>query len=88
MDKIEPPPPAPKRRDDGSYDKNEIDAYLSYFGSFGSQLAALRKTETKKCDKCGAEFTGLVRKVTCNKCLNTAKKRRYRDKLKTKNKVK
>ncbi len=54
----------------------------------GSQLAARRKTETKKCDSCGTEFTGLVRKVTCNKCLNTAKKKRYRDKLKTKNKVK
>jgi hypothetical protein len=46
----------------------------------GALLASLRKTETKKCSVCGVEFTGLIKKIICNKCLNRARAAKFRNK--------
>ena len=46
----------------------------------GALLASLRKTESKKCAVCGIEFTGLLKKTICNKCLNKARVAKCRNK--------
>jgi hypothetical protein len=46
----------------------------------GAALASLRKTETKKCLVCGVEFTGLIKKTICNKCLSKARVAKFRNK--------
>jgi hypothetical protein len=46
----------------------------------GSALASLRRTESKKCSVCGIMFTGLIKKIICNKCLNKARVAKFRGK--------
>jgi hypothetical protein len=46
----------------------------------GALLASLRRTETKKCSLCGIMFTGLLKKIICNKCLNKARVAKFRNK--------
>jgi len=45
--------------------------------NLAQQLAALRKKETKTC-ACGVEFTGLIKKTKCNKCLNRDRQARFK----------
>lgn len=45
----------------------------------GASLAAQRRIVEKACQKCGRIFKGLDKKVLCNTCVNTAKKRRQRE---------
>lgn len=47
----------------------------------GAALASFRKTETKKCILCGSEFTGLIKKTVCTKCLNKARAAKFRNKI-------
>ena len=49
----------------------------------GALLASLRKTKSKKCSVCGIEFTGLIKKIICNKCLNKARVAKFRGKKPT-----
>ena len=46
----------------------------------GALLASLRKTKSKKCSVCGIEFTGLIKKIICNKCLNKSRVAKFRNK--------
>jgi hypothetical protein len=39
-----------------------------------------RKVETKNCLDCGTPFTGLTRKVYCNKCVDKLRQRKKREK--------
>jgi hypothetical protein len=44
-----------------------------------------RKVETKNCLDCGTQFTGLTRKVYCNKCVDKLRQRKKREKDKAQN---
>lgn len=46
----------------------------------GASLAAQRRMVDKACQNCGKMFKGLEKKLLCDTCINTAKKRRYRAK--------
>lgn len=50
----------------------------------GASLAAHRKMIDKIC-KCGRSFKGLEKKILCDTCINTEKKRRQRERVKAKN---
>ena len=48
----------------------------------GAQLASQRKTHIINCNLCGVKFTGLIKKITCTKCLNRLRAQKFRSKNK------
>jgi predicted amidophosphoribosyltransferase len=52
--------------------------------NIGAALASLRPMVEKACESCGDLFTGLKRKVLCEKCRNKLKNKAFRERKKEK----
>jgi Zn finger protein HypA/HybF involved in hydrogenase expression len=51
--------------------------------NIGAALASLRPRIEKACESCGEIFTGLKRKVLCEKCRSRNKQRAYMERKKS-----